>query len=141
MRNPRLPIPWKLHRLPRWMPVVLGACFLLLGFAKPFAPSNLCGPDPFANANAVMTIVELAGGFALLRREYGRRLAAAILAAAMLGAAIFLTRVELRGHDVRHCGCFGPIELPFAAHMAVCAVLFAACVAVFLREETLRSVS
>jgi len=133
----RIPIPWKVRGLPGELPVLLGACFLLLALAKVFSPNYLCGPNPFARANGVMFIVELIGGYALLRRETGRRLAAAILAGAMLGAALFLTRVELLGRDVRHCGCFGPVELPYAAHMVVCATLFSACAAVFLHEETL----
>ena len=133
----RVPIPWKVRRLPRWMPGLLGACFLLLALAKPFGPSYLCGPSPFGPANTVMFFVELIGGYALLRRDTGRRLAAAVLAGAMLGSSVFLTRFELMGRDVSHCGCFGPVELSYAGHMMACAVLFSACAAVFLHEETL----
>lgn len=131
----RIPIPWKVRRLPSWLPGLLGATFILLALAKPFGPGYLCGPNPFARANAVMFIVELIGGYALLRRGTARRLGAAVLAGAMVGAAVFLTRFELRGQTVRHCGCFGPVELPYAGHLVVCAVLFAACAAVFLYEE------
>ena len=125
-----------IRNLPRWFPVTLGALFLLLAVLKVFTPTYLCaGPRPFGRINAIMLVVELVAGFLLIRAPSTRRAVSAVMGAVFIGAAIFLTRVHLRGFDVKGCDCFGPIEVPYAWHLVIIAVLVAACAVVFLHEE------
>jgi hypothetical protein len=115
----------------------LGAVFLLLAGLKFLTPNYLCaGPRPFGRINAVMLVVELVVGFLLIRAPSTRRAVAAVMGAVFIGAAIFLTRVHLRGFDVKGCDCFGPVEVPYAWHLVIIAALVAACAIVFLHEET-----
>lgn len=129
-------LPWTLRRLPEAVPIALALFLLATGVAKTFKPNYLCaGGDRFGAANALMLPVEI-GCAALLRRSgHGRRFAALLLTLLMPGAAAFLAFAHIRGYDVRTCGCFGPVEMPFWAHMAVCAAVTAAAAAVLLREE------
>lgn len=126
-----------IRNLPRWFPIALGVAFLLLAFLKFFTPNYLCaGPRPFGRINAIMLVVELICGYLLIRSVSLRRAVSAVMGAVLVGASIFLTRVHLRGGDVRGCDCFGPIELSFGWHLVVIGVLVAACTVVFLHEET-----
>jgi hypothetical protein len=65
------------------------------------------------------------------RREFGALLGCA----AMLGAAGLLTWAHLSGRDVRTCGCFGPIEMSYGAHMAVIGILFTLCFLTLLSAD------
>ena len=125
-----------IRRLPRWFPVVLGAVLLLLAALKLFTPNYLCaGPRLFGRINVIMFLLEIAAGYLLIRAPMLRREVAAVMGAVLIGAAIFLTRVHLRGHDVKGCDCFGPIEVPYAWHLVIIAILASACAIVFLHEE------
>ncbi len=112
---------------------LLGVVFLTMAVAKLFAPNYLCA-NPFDAANHLMMIVEFIAGLGLLHRDR-RRFSAILLAALMVGAMGFLTFARSRGYDPRMCGCFGPLKMPFAAHLVVAAVLAVACAVVFAAEE------
>jgi hypothetical protein len=78
-----------------------------------------------------MVPVELALAY-LLWKPVRRELGALLGCATMAGAAALLTWAHLTGRDVRTCGCFGPIELPYAGHLALVAVLFISCLLTLL---------
>ena len=125
-----------IRNLPRWFPIALGAVFLVLVGLKFFTPNYLCaGPRPFGRINAIMFVVEAIAGYLLIRVPSLRREVSAVMGAVFIGAAIFLTRVHLRGYDVKGCDCFGPIEVPYAWHLVIIAILASACAIVFLHEE------
>lgn len=128
-------LPWTLNRLPEAVPIGLALFLLATALGKAFVPNYLCGPNRFAAANALMFPVELSCAVLLRRPGAGRRFAALLMTLLMPGTAAFLTLAHLRGYDVRSCGCFGPVELPYPAHIVVCAAVCAASALVLLREE------
>jgi hypothetical protein len=118
--------PWKIRKLPTAVPNALAITFLTSAVMKLFSGGYLCGPDPWAGANYSMIPLEFAVAIMLWQpkwREFGSLLGSS----AMAGAAALLTWAHLTGRDVSRCGCFGPIEMPYGAHMAVIVVLFALC--------------
>jgi len=141
--GPRFHLPWRVERMPRALPGVLAVLMFASAAAKVMKPNYLCGPDRWEAANGVMFVVEFLLALGLAARPARRRFAALSGALVFLGAAALLTYLEvvfLLGNrtvaSVRDCGCFGPIEMPYAGHMAVIAVLVAGFAWVFLVEET-----
>lgn len=117
-----------------------GVVFILIALAKLLKTPKLCGPDPWLTINIALFPVEIGLGWAMLHQGRGRRIGAMLGAAIAAGGALILSIVHFSGVDVRGCGCFGPIELPYSVHMLVCSVLFAACVfAIRAEHDRLRS--
>lgn len=117
-----------------------GVVFILIALAKVFKPLKACGPDPWLDINIALALVEIGLGWAMLHQGRSRRIGALLGASVAAGAALILSIVHSSGGNVRGCGCFGPIELPYGVHMVVCSALFAACVFVIRSEhERLRS--
>lgn len=127
--------PWlRVRRLPEAVPIALGVFLIVSALAKVVATS-MCH-SPHEAANGIMTMVEIPCGLMLFHPRLGRRVAALFWAPMMPCAAVYLAYMEDLGFDARSCGCFGPVELDFTAHLAVLAILCAVATAVFLREET-----
>lgn len=105
----------------RGLPYALSLFFTATAVLKLWRGGYACF-DPWAPVNGAMIPVELLLGWCLCtesRRSFGTLLATAT----MTGAAALLTWAHLRGIDAAGCGCFGPIRLPYGAHLAVIAAL------------------
>jgi hypothetical protein len=121
--------------------------FLLSALLKTFAPLTLCGPDPWDPLNAAALPLEVLLAVVLLgSRDRARRSLAALTGLAFtMGALVVLTAVEFLGPRYqweaagRSCGCFGPVELPYAAHLALLLVMAGCLAATWVHEESHRT--
>jgi hypothetical protein len=129
--NSAIPFPWRSSRLPRAFPLLAGLALFCCAVLQLLGPAT---SGCFLNLFAFP--LELGCGFALLRQGSVRRFGAMLTCATMGGVALYLTRVHLDGTDVTRCRWLGPIELPFAGHLVVIAVLFGIGGATFLYEES-----
>lgn len=105
----------------RLLPCALSLFFAWTAILKLWRGGHLCF-DPWAPANTVMTPVELLLGWCFWV-ESKRRFAALLSTSTMLGAEALLTWAHLNGYDVAGCGCFGPVRMPYGAHMTVIGAL------------------
>lgn len=129
-------LPWTLRRLPVAVPISLALFLAAVGLAKVYRGfGSLCGPLPFSAANYLMMIVELRCATLFLIPGPPRRFVAMLVTLLMPGAAAFLAYAHIAGDDVRGCGCFGPVKLPFELHIVVCTIVFAAALLVLMFEE------
>lgn len=143
MPPPALFLPWRVRMLPRLVVLFPGIVFLLSFILEPFKPNYLCGPDPWEGVNALMWPTSIVLSYMLLAgNAHRRRLGALFGFLITVGSAALLTFVKVLGPGLNlaaafhSCGCFGPIELPYPAHMALLAGMAACLGAVFLHEET-----
>ena len=140
-----LRLPWRIRSLPRWVAVAPALVYLASAVLKPMKGGLLCH-DPWELTNLLLWPVEIALALLLLRGSpHRRRLAALFGLILSVCAAALLTFVKVFGPGlnlaaaVHSCGCFGPIDLPYPAHMALLAGMAACLGAVFLHEETVLS--
>ncbi len=108
--------------------------FLASALLKLVTPPNGCGPSPWEPANSSMLAIELPMGLLIASKGH-RSLGALLGCGTMVGAALFLSAGHYLGWDVHRCGCFGPIEMSYGAHLAVIAVLFGLCFAILLGAQ------
>lgn len=125
-----LRFPWRIERLPGAIPTSAGSVFLISAVLKLNKPGYLCF-DPWVPANTAMIPLEFVLAFLLWkkdRREFGALLGCATMA----GATAVLAWAHAAGLDVRACGCFGAIRMPYGIHLAVNGVLFVLCFATLI---------
>lgn len=124
-------LPWRIRRLPEWVPWAAATAFLASALLKLIQPNDLCVEHPWEPANSLMLFLEFPMAF-LIASKRRRSFGALLGCGTMIGAAGVLTLGHLRGRDVRTCGCFGLVEMSYPAHLAVIAVLFGLCSAILL---------
>ena len=126
-------LPWRIEKLPNAVPAILALIYLASAILKIDRGGYLCF-DPWAPANTAMIPLEIGLSYFLWTKRC-REFGALLSCAAMLGAATLLTWAHLSGRDVRGCGCFGAIRMPYEAHIAVIAFLFTLSFATLISSE------
>lgn len=87
----------------------------------------------------IVGIVEIGLGILLLSR-YWRGAAFAVLGLLSLFWAFLLTQLVSK-EPIKSCGCFGPIEIGFPAHLALVVGLFALALSAVLRQRVKHTAS
>jgi len=128
-------LPWRIEKLPNAVPAILALIYLASAILKIDRGGTLCF-DPWAPANTAMIPLEIGLSYFLWTKS-GREFGALLSCAAMLGAALLLTWAHLSGRDVRGCGCFGAIRMPYEAHLVLIAFLFTLSFLTLISSERL----
>jgi hypothetical protein len=126
--------------VPAWLAAASALAMLHLAYAKIRTMVPVKCPDPWLDANLLMTTGELWTGLLILlpstRRE-GLRFGMLL----MEGTCVYAARLWLTGASSRGCGCFGGIEVPWSAHAAIAAGLAFMMGAARARELKLHAAS
>lgn len=126
--------------VPGWLGVASAVAFLHLAYGKIHSLVPVKCPDPWLDANLLMTSAELWTGVLILlpatRRE-GLRFGMLVMEA----TAVYAARQWVGGASSRGCGCFGGIEAPWWAHAVIAGGLAIVLGAARARELKLHAAS